>query len=134
MESSIFWVIIVVSGICLLILGSFVYFGFLLHRIRRFPDGLLEEFLHHWMNNRPPDPSLLSSALDEYLSRRNEFWTLYGQFTLSAFVIVCITILLLTRVISAEAGLPILSGVGGFAIGKGISAGRTTTYRRPEGQ
>ncbi|KPJ51119.1 MAG: hypothetical protein AMJ41_00240 [candidate division Zixibacteria bacterium DG_27] len=128
-----FSVIIVVSAISLLILLSLAYFGFLLHRIRRFPNGLLEEILHVWMRNRPPDPSLISNALDEYLSRRNEFWTLYGQFILSAFVIVCVTILLLTRVISAEAGLPILSGVGGFAIGKGISAGRSTTYRRPEG-
>lgn len=132
METSMFWVIIVVSVIGLLILACFVYFGFLLHRIRRFPDGLLEDILHHWLRNRPPDPSLISNALEEYLSRRNEFWTLYGQFILSAFVIVCITILLLTRVISAEAGLPILSGVGGFAIGKGVSAGRSTTYRKPQ--
>jgi hypothetical protein len=132
MESSMFWVIILVSGISLFILACFVYFGFLLHRMRRFSNGLLEEMLHHWMHNRPPDPSLLSNALDEYLSRRNEFWTLYGQFVLSAFVILCVTILLLTRVISAEAGLPILSGVGGFAIGKGIATGRSTTYRRPQ--
>ena len=48
--------------------------------------------------------------MDELLNRRNEFWMLYGQFILSLFVIVCVTILLLTGVISAEAGLPILSG------------------------
>lgn len=127
-----FWIIIVVTGISLLVLACFVYFGFLLHRIRKSPDGLIERILHDWMHNRPPDPGLISNALDEYLSRRNEFWTLYGQFILSVFVIVCVTILLLTRVISAEAGLPILSGISGFAIGKGLTAGRNTTYRRPQ--
>jgi len=49
---------------------------------------------------------------------------------ISVFVVLCITILLLTRVISAEAGLSILAGVGGFAIGKGITIGRAA-YRMP---
>ena len=132
MESPMFWAIVLVSGISLIVLGCFLYFGFLLHKLRRYPDGLLEDILHHWINAKPPDPTLVSNLVEEYLNRRNEFWTLYGQFVLSVFVIVCVTILLLTRVISAEAGLPILSAIGGFAIGKGISAGRVTAYRRPE--
>ncbi len=39
---------------------------------------------------------------------------------LSAFVISIVTILLLTRIISVKAGLPILAGIGGFAIGRGV--------------
>lgn len=52
------------------------------------------------------------------------FWSVYGQMLLSAFVIISITILLISGVISAEAGLPILAGVGGFAIGKGPSGSK----------
>lgn len=132
MDEMMFRVILVIFVISLLILGCLVFFGFILQRIKKYSDGMLEDILQHWMHNRPPDPSVLSNVIDEYLIRRNEFWTLSGQFILSVFVIVCITILLLAKVITAEAGLPILSGVGGFAIGKGIQAGRSTSYRRPE--
>lgn len=132
MGYSMLWVIIVVSVVGLFILACLGYFGRLLYRTRRFPDGPLEEYLHLFTDFKGSDPSLLANALDEYLSRRNEFWTLYGQFVLSTFIILCVTILLLTKVISAEAGLPILSGVGGFAIAKGISLGRRTTFRKPQ--
>lgn len=121
-------VIILVAVICLLVVGCLLYFGFLLHRLR-YKGGAFEELLHHWLHGSSRgEAKVLTNLVEEYLNRRNEFWTLYGQFLLSAFVIVCITILLLTKTISAEAGLPILSGVGGFAIGKGAASGRTTTF------
>jgi hypothetical protein len=58
-----------------------------------------------------------------FLERRNEFWSTYGQITLAIFLATLIAILLLTKTISADAGLPILSAISGFAIAKNISVG-----------
>ncbi len=44
-----------------------------------------------------------------------------SKYDIALLVIVFLTILLLTKTISPEAGLPILSAVSGFAIAKGIS-------------
>jgi small-conductance mechanosensitive channel len=52
-------------------------------------------------------------------ARVNEFWSSYGQIVISLFLIMAVSVLLILRVISAEAGLPILSGISGFAIGRG---------------
>jgi hypothetical protein len=67
----------------------------------------------------------LSDAYSDYLQRRNEFWTAYGQIIVAALIIVVLSILLITKTISAEAGLPILSGISGFAIAKGVAMGKT---------
>jgi len=72
-------------------------------------------------------PRYLVDSYAEFLQRRNEFLTTYGQLLLAALVVVVLTILLLTKTISAEAGLPILSGITGFAIGKGVNASRNST-------
>lgn len=56
--------------------------------------------------------------LDQFTEGRRELWIFYGQLTISALVILLVTVLLLSGKISSEAGLPILSGVSGFAIAK----------------
>lgn len=68
------------------------------------------------------------SSYDQYLDKRNEFWEYFGQVALAAVIVVVLAVLLLTKVISAEAGLPILSAVAGFAIAK-TSGGQLN--RRP---
>ena len=68
--------------------------------------------------------------MEQFLTKRNELWTFFGQFVLSAFVIAVIAILLLARIISAEAGLPILDGIGGFAIGKTATTARSILRRQ----
>jgi hypothetical protein len=67
----------------------------------------------------------LADTYSDFLQRRNEFWTAYGQTLLAILIIVVLAVLLLTKTISAEAGLPILSAVSGFAIAKGVAGGRT---------
>jgi hypothetical protein len=69
---------------------------------------------------------LVKDLTEEKLHRENERQTLYGYVLLSLFVVISISLLLLARVISAEAGLPILSGVIGIAIGKGVAPGRSS--------
>ncbi len=77
--------------------------------------------------------SLLGSAYAEYLARRNEFWTTSGQTTVAILLLIMVTILLLTKTIDPDAGLPILSGIAGFAIAKSTSSSRGGGIRPPEG-
>jgi hypothetical protein len=46
---------------------------------------------------------------------------------IAILIAIVLTILLLTKSITAEAGLPILSAVSGFAIAKGMSSTKTTS-------
>lgn len=68
---------------------------------------------------------------NEYLARRNEFWTAYIQVIVALVIIIVLAILLLTKTISAEAGLPILSAISGFAIAKGVAGGKSGSRRGP---
>jgi Ca2+/H+ antiporter len=72
----------------------------------------------------------LSQWHQSYLEKRNDFWEHYGQVALAVLIVVVLAVLLLTKTITAEAGLPILSAVAGFAIAKTSST--STSTRRPE--
>lgn len=62
----------------------------------------------------------------DFLQRRNEFWTIYLQVVVAVLIVVVLTLLLLTKTITAEAGLPILSAVAGFAISKSTSSNNSS--------
>ncbi|MEJ1392971.1 MAG: hypothetical protein RPU64_02045 [Candidatus Sedimenticola sp. (ex Thyasira tokunagai)] len=125
-SDTLFFVIIVALLGVLIIVGIVAFAMRTLSRGHSaFPDyELYLEFLQE-KNVRANIPRYLNEAFAEYLQRRNEFWTTYGQVVIAAFIIVILAILLLTKTISAEAGLPILSAVSGFAIAKGVSSSRT---------
>ena len=72
----------------------------------------------------------LSNWHQQYLEKRNAFWEHYGQVALAVLIVVVLAVLLLSKTISAEAGLPILSAVAGFAIAKTSST--SSSVRRPE--
>lgn len=74
----------------------------------------------------------LSNWHQNYLEKRNDFWEHYGQVALAVLIVVVLAVLLLTKTISAEAGLPILSAVAGFAIAKTNSTSTGASTRRPE--
>jgi hypothetical protein len=63
--------------------------------------------------------TLFTNLSNDFSEKRNDFWTAYGQIIICVFIVCIIALLLLTKVISAEAGLPILSAISGFAIAKG---------------
>jgi ABC-type glycerol-3-phosphate transport system permease component len=129
-----------ILAVLLLIVGLLFLFG-----LFRFGTTLFEtrssrlldelrEFLRHG-----PGPDLrryrwwtdsLSNWYQTYLEKRNDFWEHYGQVALAVLIVVVLAVLLLAKVISAEAGLPILSAVAGFAIAK--TSGSSTNNRRPE--
>lgn len=62
----------------------------------------------------------LQNIVEGCLERRNKFWELFGQVALSVVVSVLLTVLLLMKSIEAAAGLPILSAIVAFVVGKGI--------------
>ena len=97
-----------------------------------FPSpGAWEFFFDHLLHKsmRPNEiPRYLAESYTEYLQRRNEFVATLGQLVISALIIATLSVLLLTKTISAEAGLPILSGVTGFAIAKGVNTTRGMSH------
>ncbi len=109
-----------------------IWFGFILsknHFDKRFHDHpFWDEIIHQYMKNDPRSyddiPRYIHDSYTEYLQRRNEFWTAFGQILIAVLIVIVLSILLMTKTISAEAGLPILSGISGFAIAKGVSAGK----------
>jgi len=62
--------------------------------------------------------NILNNLQSDHTEKRNEYWTIYGQIVICIFIVCTITLLLLTKVISPEAGLPIISAISGFAIAK----------------
>jgi hypothetical protein len=138
-DATVLYVCLLVGAIGLLSLGAIVTFGIYLYR-GRFRRVLSDEdmwvrLVNHWVNGSGPGRQNVRHLIDAYseqLQRRNEFWTSYGQIIVAALIIIVLTILLLTRSISAEAGLPVLSGISGFAIAKSVSVSRSSSPNDPE--
>lgn len=132
-EPNLFWICIIVSAVGVVAIGGIIYFGIYLFSTGRarsiFDHPFLDHAFHLWEKSgiRPNLPKYLADSFGDFLERRNEFWTTYGQVIIAALVIIVLTLLLLTKTISAEAGLPILSGISGFAVAKGVSAGRSSS-------
>lgn len=133
-ETYIFWICIIIGIIGLIILVGLILFGIILmkrslwHNENSFLywERLLFDWSNRDSNNRNRDiPQHLATAYTEYLQRRNEFWTTYGQIIIAVLIALVLTILLLKKTISAEAGLPILSGISGFAIAKSVSGSKS---------
>ena len=130
------------AALGLIVVAGVIWFGFIVTKQQDkkgiFSHSLLDE-IYRYSNKHGPRyyediPRLTHDAYTEYLKRRNEFWTAYGQVLLAILIVIVLGILLVTKTISAEAGLPILSAISGFAIAKGISAaksGTTPPPRRP---
>ena len=132
-DEYIFWICIIVSIIGLAIIIGLILFGMVIMRVKLFKninnEYFIDKFLFHWLDNNQNRlnniPQHFENAYTEYLQRRNEFWTSYGQIIIAILIAIILCILLLTKSISAEAGLPILSAISGFAIAKGVSSSKS---------
>jgi uncharacterized membrane protein YhaH (DUF805 family) len=146
-EGALFWLSIYTMLLGALIVILIILFGLLLLHARRwwwrkepYPLEMLVRDLHHLLMDGPRRKeaiavgALVGSAYAEHLARRNEFWMTYGQTTVAILLLIVVTILLLTRTIDPDAGLPILSGIAGFAIAKGTGAPRGVGIKPPEGE
>lgn len=129
-----------ILAVLVLVVGILFLFGlfrFGATLFSREPSRDFFEELRHFLINFGPDTRRMqgwvdgaTSAYQSHLEKRNDFWEHYGQVALAVLIVVVLAVLLLTKVISAEAGLPILSAVAGFAIAKSNST--STSVRRPE--
>ncbi len=147
-EGALFWLALYTMLLGALIVVLIILFAILLLYARRwrwrkaepYPlDMLIHELRHFLMDGSKRKEALavgaiLGGAYAEHLARRNEFWTTYGQVTVAILLLIVVTVLLLTRTIEPDAGLPILSGIAGFAIAKGTGAPRGVGVRPPEGE
>jgi hypothetical protein len=87
-----------------------------------------QAYIYHW--NRVV--TLWGEAASDAMAKREIFWTLLIQSAVSLVVVVFIAILLLLKIVSAEAGLPVLATLGGAAISQGASSGRAASRARAE--
>lgn len=124
----VFWLCLIVTGFGAALVWAIVWFG---RRIFENSEAKLWEFdriIEIWKARGSPSLSrYFVDVLTESLQRRNEFWTIYGQVVVAVLIIVILTVLLLTKTISGEAGLPLLSAVSGFAIAKGVNSNRSSS-------
>ena len=130
-----------ILAVLVLLVGLLFLFGLFRFGITLFgtqASNLFAELRESLMHFGPgPDPrryrwwtDSLSSWYQTYLEKRNDFWEHYGQVALAVLIVIVLAVLLLAKAISAEAGLPILSAVAGFAIAK--SSGSPSSVRRAE--
>ena len=90
-------------------------------------DDQLDKLIEFYKasNNSKTNPLWhMVNANAEHLQRRNEFWASFVQIAAALLIVIVLGVLLLTRTISAEAGLPILSAVSGFVIAKSANSNR----------
>lgn len=124
-------IILVVLITALVVIGiwHFGHFLFSKRMIEKDTEPFQKEFFHNLMIYiDKTDKSMFaklvgvfSNMYGDFSERRNDFWTVYGQIIICIFIVCVIALLLLTGVIKAEAGLPILSAISGFAIAKGTT-------------
>jgi hypothetical protein len=124
MDKLLFALNVIVVTFAASIIAGVVWFGARVFCDRHFS---FEHFLEFWVHGPRPAKfdevaQVFADTVSNYREQRNEFWTTYGQIILSIFIVAVLTVLLLTRTISAESGLPILSGISGFAIAKTVNA------------
>jgi len=135
MASEGFLLAVFVGGITTVVVGGLFYFSRFVFRQQLSHEAevflLLKTLV---VSNQRYDDAALNFIADRLLLKKDEYWTLLGQFILSTIVVGAITILLLVGAITAEAGLPILAGIGGFALGKGATSGRSIILGRQQGQ
>jgi len=142
-SSSLLWIVI-----ASFLLGIVVLTGMALLYLRSYPRierNLIIDLRHILFDGPFPPPNqqaytyywnrvatLGGEALADAMAKREIFWTLLIQSAVSIVVVVFIAVLLLLKVVSAEAGLPVLATLGGAAISQGASSGRAATRARTE--
>jgi hypothetical protein len=67
---------------------------------------------------------ILKEMNTDFLERRNEFWSIFGQYIITLFIITILAVLLIMKKVSPEAALPIMAGLASFAAGKGIASAK----------
>lgn len=140
LNDGVFWLSLGVAVIGIIVLYGVYRFGKDIYNktcwdsFRVKEHRLIDLLLSNSPNNSANELKALVDSYADHRERRNEFWAIYGQVVIAVFIIIILAILLITRTISAEAGLPILSAVAGFAIAKGINSGKDSGNYGPDNE
>ena len=115
------YVIICLGAISILL---YLIIGLIVFNQKKGNDNIVysSEFIENFGSKNALN--LLAEVKRDILEKRNEFWFGSGQILVIVLIITVLTVLLLLDKISPEAGLPILSGISGFAIAKTIDVSR----------
>jgi hypothetical protein len=115
------WGIIFCSALAVIALALFFALGFLV-RDQLFVEDDRDRSIFRWALSAGVPPEDLGEAfrdvVGEVVRGRNEFLSIYGQLLVATVVVAVIAILLLVKVIGASAGLPIITGIVAFTLGK----------------
>ncbi len=129
-QAQIFWACVLVCLVGTVAIAAVVGLALYLYR-SKIRSSWVESSLKHEIleflkesNVRANIPRYFAASYVEFLQRLNDFWGAYLQVLVALVLIILLTLLLLTKTITAEAGLPILSAISGFAIAKGVSGTR----------
>ena len=117
--------IIVIAGV--IWFGKQIYTASLWDALKVKESRIIDSLLGNSPNNSANELKALVDSYADHRDKRNEFWSIYGQTIMAIFIVITLAILMITKTISAEAGLPILSAVSGFAIAKGASSNKGST-------
>src|SRR6266446_6079807 len=115
MGGQTWWVCVLVGTVGCVVIGVIVVFVwglFKSHEIFRWNAPLYRDALYSSLKDADGRANVLryfSALYAESFHRMNEFWSAYLQVLVAALLVILLTILLLTKTITAEAGLPILS-------------------------
>lgn len=139
----IFWIVLAsfVLGLLVLLGMAFLYlrsyprvesemFAALRHVFYDFPHPIRndQQFDYSWGRA----VTAWGESVSDAMAKREVFWALLIQSAVSLVVVVFIAILLLLKIVSAEAGLPILAAFGGATISQGVSSSRAASRARSE--
>ena len=122
-DQMILWIVLLVVAFGIIALWATYKFGHSLFGrffAREWPDHFLYKLGPGQLSQRA-----VVDLITDFRERRNDFWLSYGQILIALIIAVLLTVLLLTKTISAEAGLPILSAISGFAIAKSTTTSRS---------
>jgi hypothetical protein len=104
----------VIAMVLVYLFGQAIFFGI----NGRFFDKFWEYFWKLLPGGLRPYPEIFKSTVETYFEKRNDLWSVFGQLYISIFLIAAITVLLLTKTINADAGLPLLSAIVAFALAR----------------
>jgi cobalamin biosynthesis protein CobD/CbiB len=125
------WELALTTGIvvvlALLAIGAVYFFYRAVGR-----GAFMENTMRQWIIALRPQAGSVSSVIDEFVTRRYEFLTFFGQIIIASLVVTVIALLLLADRITAEAGLPVLATILGIILGKTVQSRRALPERPQE--
>ncbi len=115
-----FWLSVAIGGLGLLVIAGVLWFARWLKS--QDAEWLPKPVETEGQTALQPSNKFDAQFIAHYLENRLEFGAGYGQTVLAILLVTVLGILLVTKTISSEAGLSLLSAIAGFVFAKGTAA------------